>query len=58
MSWKQTTITLMSEIFAMAIRTCLFVDGILAALASVWFCCKFLYFSMMWLNRVLFDTAW
>ncbi len=58
MSWKQSITILMAEILRMAIRACLFIDGILIALASVWFCCKFLYFSMNFLNHVLFDSPW
>ncbi len=58
MSWKQSITILMAEILRMAIRACLFIDGILIALASVWFCFRVLHFTINWLNRVLFDSPW
>ena len=58
MAWKNDITVWMAGIFRMAIRICFFVDGILIALASVWFMAKFLYFTVNWLNRVLFDSPW
>ena len=57
-NWKQSMATFLAEMLRLSIRMCLFIDGILIALASIWFCFKFLYFFMNWLNRVLFDTPW
>ena len=57
-NWKQSLATFLAEMLRLSIRMCLFIDGILIALASIWFCFKFLYFSMNWLNRVLFDSPW
>jgi len=58
MSWKQSLATFLADALRLSIRVCLFIDGILIAVASIWFCCKFLFFSMNWLNRVLFDSPW
>ena len=58
MSWRQDITVWMSGILRMAIRGCLFVDGILLALASVWFVFRVLHFTINWLNRVLFDSPW
>ncbi len=58
MSWKQTIATFLAEALRLSIRVCLFIDGILIAMASIWFTGKFLYFSINWLNRVFFDSPW
>ena len=58
MSWRQDITIWMAGILRMAIRICLFTDGILLALASVWFIGKFLFFTVRWLDRVLFDSPW
>ncbi len=58
MNWKQTIATFLAEALRLSIRVCLFIDGILIAMASVWFCFRVLHFTMNWLNRVLFDSPW
>ena len=58
MSWKQNVATLLADMLRLSIRACLFIDGILIALASIWLCGKCLYFSMNWLNRVCFNSPW
>jgi len=57
-NWKQDITTLLAEILRLSIRACLLVDGILIAMATVWFCGKFLYYSVNWLNRTMFDSPW
>ena len=56
--WKQTLATFLAEALRLSIRVCLFIDGILIAMASIWFTGKSLYFSINWLNRVFFDSPW
>jgi hypothetical protein len=57
-NWKQTTITLLADLLRLSIRVCLFIDGILAAMFSIWLCAKLLYFAINWLNRTVFGTPW
>lgn len=58
MSWKQSVATFLVDALRLSIRACIFIDGILLALFSIWFCTKFLFQAVNWLNRVLFDTPW
>ena len=58
MSWKQNLSSLLADLLRLSIRVCLFVDGILLALFSVWLTFRFLYQTIGWLNRVLFSGAW
>lgn len=57
-NWKQSSATFLTDALRLSIRACLFIDGILLALFSIWFCIKFLYSTMNWLNRVLFNSPW
>jgi len=58
MSWKQTAAGILADMLRLSIRVCMFIDGIMVAFFSIWFCFKFLYFSINWLNRILFGSPW
>lgn len=58
MSWKQTLATFLTDALRLSIRSCLLIDGILLSLFSIWFCFKFLFQIVNWLNRVLFASQW
>jgi hypothetical protein len=58
MPWKQSLATFLTDALRLSIRSCLFIDGILLALFSVWFCFKCLFQIVNWLDRVLFDAPW
>ncbi len=58
MSWKQNITTFLTDALRLSIRACFFLDGILLALFSIWFCVKFLSQTIDWLNRSIFNTPW
>lgn len=58
MAWEKTAADFMADMLRMSIRVCIFIDGIMIALASMWVCWKLLYFSIMFLNRTLFSSPW
>lgn len=58
MAWKQTTITLLADLLKLSARMCIFIDGILLSLFSIWLCAKILYFAINWLNRTIFGNPW
>ena len=57
-AWKQSALMLLMDILRVSIRVCLFIDGILLALFSIWFCTKFLLHTLNWLDRVMFGSYW
>jgi len=58
MNWKQNLTTFLTDTLRLSIQACLFVDGILLALFSIWFCVKFLIQIVNWLNRTVFGAPW
>lgn len=58
MSWKQTLARFIADALRLSITVCLFIDGILIALFSIWFVAKFLYQTMNWLSETLFNHPW
>lgn len=58
MSWRQSLATFLTDALRLSIRSCLFIDGILLAVFSIWFCYKFLFQIVNWLNRVFFAAPW
>ena len=58
MSWKQTLVKIFIDILRISITVCLFIDGILMALFSIWFVAKFLHQTMNWLKQTLFNNPW
>jgi len=58
MSWKQSVAIFLVDALRLSIRACIFIDGILLALFSIWFCVKFLFQFVNWLNTTLFGSPW
>jgi len=58
MSWRQSLAQFLVDLLRVAIRVCLFIDGIMVAIFSIWFCGKFLYFTLNWLNSSMFSSPW
>jgi hypothetical protein len=58
MSWKTSLASFLTDALRLSIRSCLFIDGILLALFSIWFIVRFLGSAIGWLNRVLFNSPW
>ena len=58
MSWKTNLATFLTDALRLSIRACLFLDGILLALFSIYFTVRFLASAIGWLNRVLFEKPW
>lgn len=58
MKWRQDITEKLAEILRFTIRGALLVNGILAALFSIWFVGNLLWFTLRWLNRTLFKSPW
>ena len=58
MSWKRSLARFIADALRLSITVCLFIDGILLALFSIWFVAKFLYQTMNWLKETLFNGPW
>ena len=58
MPWKQQLIDKATDVLRFTLKVCGFIDLLLLSLFSVWFCVKFIWFSVVFLDRVLFDSPW
>jgi hypothetical protein len=58
MSWKQTTVTVLGDALGFLGRACALVDIILISVFSVWLVAKFLWHTMTWLNKTVFNSPW
>lgn len=58
MSWQKNVTEKISDYLRFAGYACLAIDAILLALFSVWFVSKLAWFTLNWLNRVIFPHYW
>jgi hypothetical protein len=58
MSWKQDVTETLTGICRFCVRAGVLIDLILLSVFSVWFVGKALYYSLGYLNRVLFSSPW
>jgi len=58
MSWRQSTICLLSDGLRFAAWGCLLIDGILISAFSVWFVARFLWQVIKFFNRAWFGHEW
>ena len=58
MSWKQTITDGLADILRFLVRGALIVDGILLSIATVYVTGKLCWFTVQWLDRVLFASPW
>ncbi len=58
MSWKKSVAAFLADALRLLIRVCLFIDGILLALLSIYVTFRFVFQVGRWLNRVLFSSPW
>lgn len=57
-NWKQTIVDLFINVMRLMLRVCLFLNCLMLALFSIWFCASFLIKLMGWLHRTLFSHDW
>lgn len=58
MAWRQRTTELLADYLRFVGRGAFLANGILLALASLWFVTKFLWHLMQFLDRTLFSKPW
>lgn len=58
MAWRQRTTELLADYLRFVGRGAFLVNGILLALASLWFTAKFLWHLIQFLDRTLFSKPW
>ena len=58
MAWHQKATERAADVLKFAARGALLVNGILLTLASVYVVVKFCWFTLRWLDRVIFSSPW
>jgi hypothetical protein len=58
MSWKQNITDFLRNGLRFAITACLFIDGIILSVWSVWFVGKFMLKLTTWIDRTIFTPQW
>lgn len=57
-NWKTTLATFLTDLLRITIRVCLFIDGILLSLLSVYLTYRFVLHTGDWMNRTFFSSPW
>ncbi len=57
-NWKVSLANILTDILRLSIRICIFVDGIMLAVLSVYFTFRLVVQIAGWLNRTLFSNPW
>lgn len=58
MSWRASIVNSLADLLRFLVRGALIVDAILLASGSVYVTAKLCWFTVQWLDRVLFSTPW
>lgn len=58
MSWKNSVASFLGDALRLSITVCLFIDGILLALLSIYVTFRFVIQVGNWLDRVFFSSPW
>ena len=58
MAWQQKFNDLLIDVFGVTVRAVLFLNLFIAAIGSVYFVAKFVYFLLRWLDSTMFSEAW
>jgi len=58
MTWKDKLTDRLADTLRFCIHGALILDGIILALASIYITSKLTYFTLRYLDRVLFSSAW
>lgn len=58
MSWRKTISENIADLLRFLGYGFLILDGIILALFSFWFVCKFIWQLVNWLDRVMFSEPW
>lgn len=58
MAWRQKLTEVMADVLRFMVRGALLIDGIAISAASVWLVAKLCWFTIHWLDRVLFAAPW
>ena len=58
MAWNPKATERLADVLRFIIAVALLVDGIILALASMYFVLRFCWFALRWLDRVAFSKPW
>ena len=58
MSWRQKLTDRLADVLRFIVRGALLMNCILASLASVYFVAKLLWWTIRWLDKVIFSAPW
>ena len=58
MAWQRRFNELLGDALRVTVRTVLFLNVFIAAIGSVYFVAKFVYFLLRWLDSTMFSEAW
>lgn len=57
-NWKHNFSAMLMDLLRLSIRICLFIDGILLALLSVYVTFRFATHAAGWISRTFFSSPW
>jgi len=58
MTWRQRTTDILADYLRFSVRGLLLVNGIILAAASIYLTLKLCWFTLRYLDRVWFGSAW
>lgn len=56
--WRQKMTEVLADLLRFSVRGALMINGILLALATVYFVAKFLFFTLRYADRTVFSAPW
>lgn len=57
-NWKHNFAAILMDLLRLTIRICLFIDGIVLALLSVYITVRFAIHAAGWISRTFFSSPW